>query len=359
MLVGTFEKLPLGAAAHEVVLGILCLVVEVAVDVIGQEANRLHVGEQLCGIGQVLNLDRGEEGGSALEVTLCEALEDFHVEAYVLEVGVVLFSCVGSRAEIVAEVGENEVRHDGVEVDDAEHVAVFLKEDVVHLRVAVADALGQFSLAIEAFALRHFLCACFDGVHEVLHFCQASALVGFDGFAQLPEAELHVVEVLDGLAKLDGDVGQPALELSEGLAHDVACLRRHFRHRHGVGDEDHHAPVLFAVKVVVFAILGGDEAQAFALNVLFSIKFFADVVGDGYDVAHQHVYVGEDGVVDVLKHIVGSIGLGSGHFVGCVDEAVSERLHFFDSPLDVKLRNNLLQVLLVHGIIGFWVLMLI
>lgn len=82
--VGLAEELPLCAAAHEIVLSVLRLVVEVAVDVVGEEAHGLHVGEELGGVGEILDLDGCEEGGGSLQVALGKALEDFHVEGYVV-----------------------------------------------------------------------------------------------------------------------------------------------------------------------------------------------------------------------------------------------------------------------------------
>ena len=65
---------------------------------------------------------------------------------------------VGSRAQEVAVVGEEERRHDGVEVDDEQELSCFAVEHhVVHLRIAVADAARQLALAEEALTLTHAL----------------------------------------------------------------------------------------------------------------------------------------------------------------------------------------------------------
>ena len=129
-------------------VGIADLVVGVAVQVVGQEADGLHHGEEHHGKGQVLALHGGEEAAGALKVALRECLEDVPAEADAVQLGRVLGHGVGCRAQEVTVVGEDVGGHDGVEVDDAEHAALLVEEHVVHLRVAVADALGQLAAAV-------------------------------------------------------------------------------------------------------------------------------------------------------------------------------------------------------------------
>ena len=216
----------------------------------------------------------------------------------------------------------------------------------------MADTLGEFALAVEAFSLAHFFGACLEFVNEPLHLGQTTSLVFGHGLAELLEAELHVVEVLDGFAQLCGDVGEHCLEVAEGFAYDVGAFGCHCGLANGIGDEPHHAPVLFAIEVVVLAVLGGYEAEHFALKICHAIGlvFGADVVGHGHDVVHQHIHVGEDGVVHVLEHIVGGVALGF-HFVGGVDESVAKGTNVADVALDFKLRNDVLEIQ-VHWIIS-------
>ena len=89
------EELELGLGAHEIVLGILCLVVSVAVDIVSEEAHGLHIGEEAGGVGQVLDFDGCEEATGALEVSLGEGLKDAHIEVDVVEVLVVFGAGVG------------------------------------------------------------------------------------------------------------------------------------------------------------------------------------------------------------------------------------------------------------------------
>ena len=103
--------------------------------------------------------------------------------------------------------------------------------------------------------------------------------------------------------------------------------------------------------VVIFATLAGYEVEHLAVNVerVDGFEFGADMSRDGHDVIHQQVNVGEDGVVNVLQHVVGSIPFGHYHVSG-VDETVSEGLYFSDFAFNLEMGGNLLQFFLFHDI---------
>ena len=103
----------------------------------------------------------------------------------------------------------------------------------------MADVFGQFPFAEQALCLAHFLLVgkkvCKDGLH--LRQGHAAGGVGLYGLVQLAGAELHVVEIRNGLSQLLGDIGQHGLELPEGLAGVVGVLRVHRVVGVGIGDE--------------------------------------------------------------------------------------------------------------------------
>ena len=68
----------------------------------------------------------------------------------------------------------------------------------------------------------------------------------------------------------------------------------------------------------------------------------------GRNILHEHAHVRENGVIDVLQHVIGSVA-GSRHLVGGVNQAVAQRLYFKNIALNVKLGDNLLQIFLFHG----------
>lgn len=324
------QELELVAGAHQIVVRILDLVVSVAVDVVGQETHGLHVGEEGGGIGKVFDLRRGEEAACRREIAFGEGAEYIHVEFHVVYVGIILGQSVGGCAQEIAVVAEYVARHHGVEVDHAEYVALVVKHHVVHFRVAVADALGKFPLAVELLGAAHRVGALLQLVKQRFHFGHSSFGVGFHGVVELFETEFHVVEIGNALFKLLVDVYEHGLEVAERLAGVARRFGIDGFKRLGVGDEYHHAPVALAVEKVEFAVGGvGYEGEHLAVYVVFTrfLKLGADMAGDGGDVVHQHVDVGENVVVDPLQHVVGSVSFLSAHYVGVVDESVAERLH--------------------------------
>ena len=215
----------------------------------------------------------------------------------------------------------------------------------------MAHTLGQFAFAVKAFAAAHVFGTSHHLVNDVFRSGEAACLVGLNGLFELLEAELDVVEILNGFAERYGNVGQHGLEIAESLAHDVGTFRRHAALGHRVGNEHHDTPVLVAVEVEILAVFGRHEGEHLAVYVvgIGGFEFLADMSRHCHDVVHQHLHVGEDGVVHVLQHVVGSVA-GGHYFVSGIDKSVAERLDFFDIALDVELRNYLLHVCLIHSI---------
>ena len=352
-LFDALQEADLIGGAFEVVRGVRGLVIRVAVQIVGEEAHALHVGEECRGVGQVLDFNLGEEAASAFEVTAGEGFEDVETERHIVEVRIVFARGVGGRAEEVAEVGEDERGHHGVEVDDTEHLAVAVEEDVVDLRVAMANALGEFAFAVEAFALGHLLFTLTDFVEQGFHFgfVDTTGLVFGDGLFELLDAKLDVVEILDRLAELCGQIGEHGLELSEGLADDGGILHVHAALGGGVGDEHHHAPIFLTVVVVVFAVVGGHETQHLAVDVgrAGGFELLANVAGDFDDVVHQQIDVGEDGHIDVLQHVVGAVAFGF-HGVGGVDEPVAEGMDVTHFALNGEMGYDVFELLFHCGV---------
>ena len=76
------------------------------------------------------------------------------------------------------------------------------------------------------------------------------------------------MEVLDGFAQLNGNVGKHSLEVSEGFTGSPTALGIDGLLRDGVGDEDHQAPIVaidFYIKLSAF--LCGNETQDSAVNI--------------------------------------------------------------------------------------------
>ena len=55
------------------------------------------------------------------------------------------------------------------------------------------------------------------------------------------------------------------------------------------------------------------------------------------NVVLQQVYIGENGVIDALQDVVGSVSPHRGHTQRFVDQSVSYRTDAFDSSFDAEL----------------------
>ena len=89
------EELVLSVCAHEVVLRICCLVVLVTVDVVHQEAEYLLESDLSCRECKPVELALYHRSLLLVEVTLGVCLEHLKAHLYVVEVLVVLSTCVG------------------------------------------------------------------------------------------------------------------------------------------------------------------------------------------------------------------------------------------------------------------------
>ena len=181
----------------------------------------------------------------------------------------------------------------------------------------MADALRQLALAAEALGDGHFVGEGEQLVDDRLHRSHAPYGVAGDDFLELFEAEFHIVEVLDGLAQLYGDVGQHGLEVAEGFAGSLARLGVDGLLRDGVFDEHHQSPRLAVDGGVKFARVGlqGNEGEHLAVDIVLAacLQLLTYVTRDGAYVRHKHLYVGEDVGVDALQDVVGRFGLGGAH----------------------------------------------
>ena len=258
---------------------------------------------------------------------------------------------VGRRAHEIAEVGEDIAGHDGVEVDHAEHVSVLVEEHVVHLRVAVAEPLGQFARLVQSFGEAHLVGMRLNLVEQRAHFGHTTALVGLYGFAQLLQAEAHVVEIGNRFAQRLGHVGQHGLETAERLSRETRAFGRHGLHRHRPWDEDGEPPILLPLVLGVgLAVLRAHEAEHLAVDVVLVLlhQLAADVVGHHLDVVLQEVYIGEDGVVDALQHVVGPL-FGRRDLVSVVDKAVAQRLDLGNGTLHRERLEDGFDVCVIHA----------
>ena len=130
------------------------------------------------------------------------------------------------------------------------------------------------------------------------------------------------------------------MKFAESATHDVGALGRNAGAANAVGDIFHNAPALTLVSGVILAVDCGYKLKATALDVGDTIgsEFGTNMVGYSHDVAHEHIRVGEDVGIDVLKHIYRTI-IGGYYLIGGVDETIAKRAHFFSLAFDGKIAD--------------------
>jgi len=323
---------PLCPRPHEVMRRVLYFIIGVAVDVVGEETHGLHVGKQRGGIRQQLLFKRREERLCAFQIALRERLEDRHVEVDVIQVGVILNTRVGRRTQEVAKIGEDETGHHGIQVNDAEHIAILIEKHVVDFGVAMANAFWQLALAVEHLAEAHPLrCLAYLGDQLLnLHLAHLPDRVGSHSVLQLLQAELDIVEIGNDLPYRCFQVRQQRLEITEGTASVIGILRRNGLVGIAVGNEVHHSPILAILNDVGLARVGLQEMQHAPINILnaLTLIFLPNMIRHRFNIVLQHFHVGEHSIVDALQHI---FRLATHYdFIGVVDESVAQRLDGFD-----------------------------
>ena len=189
----TQEKVELVVGPHEVVIRVLTFPVFVARKIVPEEAHTLHVGEEGSGIRQVFYFYREQEGTCAGQIPFGKSLEDVHTELNGRHVGIVLSHGISRGTQKITIVGEDKIRHDGIEVDNAKYLAPVVEHHIVYLRVTMAHTLGQYACATHALGLGHLMGTGVNLLQEPLHTRLADTIHGVFGydFAQLLETKLQ------------------------------------------------------------------------------------------------------------------------------------------------------------------------
>ena len=214
----------------------------------------------------------------------------------------------------------------------------------------MAHAFGQFALTIQALALAHLLRTVLYLVQIIAHFLHTAYGIRSHGIAELLQAELHIVEIGNRLAQRIGDVRKHRLEIAESHTGIVRILGIHRLIGLGIGNEHHDAPIVLAVVPVGLSRIGRNEREHFAFDVVHALlcQLLADMAGDGLDIGLQHLYILENGMIDALQHVVGSICFESSHLIGVIDQPAAQRLDSADCTLRLEMGYNGLEV--IHDI---------
>ena len=167
-----------------------------------------------------------------------------------------------------------------------------------------------------------------------------------DGLDQLAEPQFHVVEVRNSLSKSVGNVSEHRLEMTEGLSRVFGIFRVDGLVGLGSGDEHGDPPELAVyLDIGLGTVLQGDESQYLPVDIGLpgGLQLATDVPCGSLDVVLEQFHILEHSIVDPLKDIIGGAVSGC-HFIGVIDESVSQRGYFLDLALDGEASDDLFQV---------------
>ena len=150
------------------------------------------------------------------------------------------------------------------------------------------------------------------------------------GLPQLLHAELHVVEIGDGLTQLLRKVGQHGFKLAELHAHQIGRFRCHGLQRLRFGNEHADTPVMFPVEIISFPFGGRQEVKHLAVDVGFVCLFqlLPDVAGHAFNIMLKQFHILENLMVDTLQDVVELFRICCLHLISPVYQARRQRNNF-------------------------------
>ena len=222
------------------------LEVNIAVEVVAEEAENELVGEKECGEGKKLDFLFGDVVANALE----EAGNVFFKEVEtVVNLGEVFFVFCGvtsSETNAVTEVVKEGAGHNGVKVDNANAlVRVVVDHDVVELGIVVRNAERDLTVCKRINDNVSEVLALFDLFDFVSAFASSACNVVFESRHEVIVSGYGVVEVRNGFVEsFCGIIGEEVLIRTESFCR--ACENAGFSCRAlvsgSVGDEVVKAP---------------------------------------------------------------------------------------------------------------------
>ena len=304
------NELELGASAVEVVVRAVDVVIEVTVDVVGQEARCLLKGDDERGIRQQLAFSLCHTVAKLLKECGGECLKLCKVELYLVEVDLILGARRCTRAHGIAKIVKERAGHNGVKVDNANSLARGgIEEHVVELGVVVcyAERNGAVGNAVnnQRCILLELAAECDFGFNR----CNATCAVGGNGFFKLCKTVGRIVKTLDRFGKtVCGELRQHLLKTAECVCNLGKILGtlgnlKAYRVLYKVAG----APVVALGSFVVRqALLGGQKGHGFSCRVSAGRgDLFAQIGGHRHDVAHYLGRVFKNACVDALQNNAG------------------------------------------------------
>ena len=130
----------LGAGANQIMVGIRGVVVNIALQVIRQEADRLLQRNDVRPVRKHCDLPIGQRPGSPLYKALRVGAEHICAEIHAFRIRLVLRRRAGARADGITEIVQRGAGHDGIQIYHAdERPGRLIQQDIRQFGVVVRD----------------------------------------------------------------------------------------------------------------------------------------------------------------------------------------------------------------------------
>ena len=151
------QKGDLIAGADIVVAFVTAAVIDIVVEVIGQEAEGLHVKHELSGIGKGLFFNGCQHFIHLAEITADDGLEEDLADFYTGDLAFFFGYGREVSTEHIPDIADEITGHDGIQIDNTEALAILVEQDIADLGIVMSDAEPEARVGANGFVLPYDL----------------------------------------------------------------------------------------------------------------------------------------------------------------------------------------------------------
>ena len=204
------------AGADVVVAFVTAAIIDIVIEVIGEEAEGLHIKHELSCIGEGLFFDGGQHFVHLAEITADDGLEEDLADFYTGDLAFFFGYGREVSAEHIPDVADKITGHDGIQIDDAEALAILVEQDIADLGIVMGDAEPEARVGANRFVLSYDLALRFQVADEVTGFLNAIRITLLQRKPEVLVTAGKVMKAGQGLVQLVcGEAGKQAGKLAE------------------------------------------------------------------------------------------------------------------------------------------------
>lgn len=204
------------AGANVVVAFVAAAIVDIVIEVIGKEPKCLHIKHELSGIGKGLFFDGGQHIVHLAEITADDGLEEGFANFYAGDLAFFFGYGREVSAEHIPDVADEITGHDGIQIDDAEALAILIEQYIADLGIVMGDAEPEARVGANGFVLSYDLVLGFQEADEVGGFLDALRITLLQGEPEVLVTAGEVMKAGQGVMQpVCGKAGKHAGKLAE------------------------------------------------------------------------------------------------------------------------------------------------